>query len=80
MEIVQDNITVPWQPKKNVWLFNIALDPTEHHDLSEREPARVKAMLDRLRDYQRGAVPCSYPADDPRADPALHGGYWGPWE
>lgn len=28
-----------------VWLYNLAADPTERHELSAAEPARVKAML-----------------------------------
>ncbi|KAL3871103.1 hypothetical protein ACJMK2_039122 [Sinanodonta woodiana] len=65
---------------KNVWLFNIAKDPYEHVDLSKAYPSKVKEMLDRLAYYQSTAVPCQYPPEDPRANPALHGGFWGPWE
>ncbi|KAK3599226.1 hypothetical protein CHS0354_012834 [Potamilus streckersoni] len=65
---------------KNVWLFNIAKDPYEHVDLSDAYPSKVKEMLDRLAYYQSTAVSCRYPPGDPRANPALHGGFWGPWE
>ncbi|KAL3871153.1 hypothetical protein ACJMK2_039170, partial [Sinanodonta woodiana] len=65
---------------KNVWLFNIAKDPYEEVDLSDAYPSKVKEMLDRLSYYQSTAVPCHYPKSDPRADPKLHGGFWGPWE
>ncbi|WAR30380.1 ARSJ-like protein [Mya arenaria] len=65
---------------KNLWLFNIMKDPTEQHDMSETEPGIVTKMLDKLRDYQKSAVPCVYPKPDPRSDPAKLGGFWGPWE
>ncbi|XP_052256156.1 arylsulfatase B-like isoform X1 [Dreissena polymorpha] len=69
----------PQTDVKNLWLFNIAKDPNEYNDLSEQEPVIVKKMLDRLQYYQSTAVPCRYPDDDPLADPAKHGGFWGPW-
>ncbi|XP_052813682.1 arylsulfatase B-like [Mya arenaria] len=65
---------------KNLWLFNIAKDPNERVDLSDQEPTRVRAMLKRLKIYQKTAVPCRYPNGDPKADPSLRGGFWGPWE
>jgi arylsulfatase A-like enzyme len=36
------------EAQKKVWLFNLADDPTEQHDLATAEPARVKAMLAKL--------------------------------
>ena len=32
-----------------VWLYNLAVDPTERHDLSRAEPERLKAMLATLK-------------------------------
>ena len=64
---------------KNIWLFNITADPTEHHDLSDSHPDIVKQLLDRLAFYNSTAVPCRYPAMDPDANPELHVGAWGPW-
>ncbi|WAR10026.1 ARSJ-like protein, partial [Mya arenaria] len=58
---------------KNLWLFNIAKDPNERVDLSDQEPTRVRAMLKRLKIYQKTAVPCRYPNGDPKADPSLRG-------
>ncbi|KAK7095155.1 hypothetical protein V1264_006600 [Littorina saxatilis] len=65
---------------KNVWLFNVRTDPSEWHDLSDQRPDIVRQLLDRLNYYNSTAEPCRYPSDDPRADPQLHGGFWGPWE
>lgn len=65
---------------KNVWLFNIQDDPNEKNDLSEKRTDIVAKMLDRLSYYQNTAVPCYYPPNDPRSNPAELGGYWGPWE
>ncbi|XP_026865448.2 arylsulfatase I [Electrophorus electricus] len=64
---------------KSVWLFNITADPYERHDLGKQRPNVVKQLLARLAFYNRTAVPVRYPAEDPRADPSLNGGAWGPW-
>ncbi|GFR75218.1 arylsulfatase B-like [Elysia marginata] len=65
---------------KNVWLFNITADPTEHHDLSEERPQVVRIMLDLLSKMNATSVPVRYPPFDPKSNPALHGNIWGPWE
>ncbi|CAL8277223.1 unnamed protein product [Lota lota] len=64
---------------QNIWLFNISGDPYERWDVSAQRPDVVRALLERLAFYNRTAVPVFYPPDDPRADPALHGGAWVPW-
>ncbi|XP_078071098.1 arylsulfatase B [Mustelus asterias] len=68
----------PEPPKKNVWLFNIASDPEERIDLSDRHPDIVEKLLSRLRHYQADAVPIVYPNEDPKCDPGKTG-IWGPW-
>ncbi|XP_071089844.1 arylsulfatase J-like [Haliotis cracherodii] len=65
---------------KNLWLFDIAHDPTEHVDLSSTNQGVVKNLLARLAHYQSTAVPPVYPPADPKSDPKLHGGVWGPWQ
>ncbi|XP_030622391.1 arylsulfatase I [Chanos chanos] len=67
------------EPRKSMWLFNITADPYERYDLSERRPDVVKELLARLVFYNRTSVPVRYPSEDPRADPSLNGGAWGPW-
>lgn len=37
------------EAQKKVWLYNLAVDPTERHELSKAEPARVAAMLAMLK-------------------------------
>ena len=64
---------------KNVWLFNITADPNERTDLSSTHPSIVEVMLAMLDAFNGTAVPCRYPKEDHRGDPALLGGYWGPW-
>ncbi|KAJ8254725.1 hypothetical protein GJAV_G00196470 [Gymnothorax javanicus] len=65
--------------RKSVWLFNITGDPYERYDQAEQRPDVVKALLARLAHYNRTAIPVRYPAEDPRANPELNGGAWGPW-
>ncbi|XP_039702834.1 arylsulfatase J [Pteropus medius] len=64
---------------KSVWLFNITADPYERVDLSDRYPGVVRQLLRRLSRFNRTAVPVRYPPRDPRGNPRLHGGVWGPW-
>ncbi|XP_005090307.1 arylsulfatase B [Aplysia californica] len=65
---------------KNVWLFNITADPTEHHDLSDHMPGTVRTLLGHLQRFNQHAVTPHYPPEDKRSNPALHGGVWGPWQ
>lgn len=64
---------------KSVWLFNITADPYERVDLSNRYPGVVKQLLRRLSQFNKTAVPVRYPPKDPRSNPRLNGGVWGPW-
>lgn len=64
---------------KNLWLFNVDLDPNERTDLSEEFPEIVTKMLNRLAYYNSTAVPCRYPKEDPMGNPKYQGGIWGPW-
>lgn len=64
---------------KNVWLFNIKKDPEERNDLSLKETEMVKFLLNKLSALNSTAQPVRYPKPDPAANPALHGGAWGPW-
>ena len=64
---------------KNLWLFNIADDPTEHHDLSDSHQDVVMKLLDRLAYYNSTAVPAVYPPYDPKSNPKYHNGTWVPW-
>eukprot|EP00057_Strongylocentrotus_purpuratus_P005794 XP_003731776.1 PREDICTED: arylsulfatase B-like [Strongylocentrotus purpuratus] len=68
------------KPKQKVWLFNITADPLEENDLSDTYPDVVAQLLHRLQYYYKDSVPPRYPPPDVNADPALHGGAWGPWE
>jgi len=71
---------VDYDPKsKNVWLFDLSVDPNETNDLFEHHLDVAIDLLDRLHRYQMTAVPARYPKDDPLCNPDLHGGAWGPW-
>ncbi|KAM3671845.1 arylsulfatase J [Ammospiza maritima maritima] len=73
------NERVSWSAGKTVWLFNITADPYERVDLSARHPEVVKQLLRRLSQFNKTAVPVRYPPKDPRSNPKLNGGVWGPW-
>ncbi|KAM4052289.1 arylsulfatase J isoform 2-T2 [Anomaloglossus baeobatrachus] len=64
---------------KSLWLFNITADPYERIDLSEKHPDVVKQLLRKLAQFNKSAVPVRYPPKDPRSNPKLNGGVWGPW-
>ncbi|XP_072035661.1 arylsulfatase J-like [Amphiura filiformis] len=79
----ESNLTFisPEEPRdKKIWLFNIARDPLEKHDLATRRPGIVKRMMGRLRAYNETAVPPWFPPRDPNSNPKYNGGVWGPWE
>eukprot|EP00727_Mastigamoeba_balamuthi_P014115 m51a1_g9326 hypothetical protein (570) ;mRNA; f:2667-4570 len=62
-------------------LFDVEADPCEHSDLAAAMPGRVAGMLARVAEYARTAVQpwTMFAAQDPRAQPALHGGELAPW-
>lgn len=65
---------------QTVYLFNVANDPVEDNEISDRYPATVNYLLGRLEEYQRVQVP---PQNSPgfawKSSPHLHGGYWDAW-
>ena len=50
------------EAQKKVWLYNLAADPTEQHELSQAEPARVKAMLALLAAQDAQSVKSLWPS------------------
>lgn len=62
-----------------MWLFNITSDPTERQDVHKQFPAVVAQLKERLNWYAKGMVPPQTAEEDPKAEPSLHGGVWGPW-
>ena len=50
------------EAQKRVWLYNLAADPTEKHELSTVEPDRVKAMLALLKAQDAQSVKPTWPS------------------
>ena len=50
------------EAQKKVWLYNLAVDPTERNDLSKSDPARVKAMLAMLAAQDKEYVKPIWPS------------------
>lgn len=50
------------EAQKKVWLFNLAQDPTEQHELSAAQPDRVNAMLALLRQQDAQNVKPIWPS------------------
>lgn len=63
----------------NVQVFNIAKDPEERVNLSQRRPDLVKLLLKRLAKWNTSAVPAIDKRRDPKCTPKLTGGVWAPW-
>ena len=71
-------------------LYNIVEDPGEHNELSEKDPDKLKELLQRYNDYSkepRDMQDQGYHSDSelPVFKKACqymkeHGGYWQPWE
>jgi len=50
------------EAQKKVWLYNLATDPTEQHELSAAEPARTKVMLAMLAAQDAQSVKPIWPS------------------
>ena len=74
------SIPDPDPKSKNIWLFDLSKDPNEKTDLFEQRRDIAVPMLNKLAEYQTKAVPARYPPVDPRCNPQLYGGVWGPWQ
>ncbi len=65
---------------KNLWLFDVEVDPEENDDVSASHPDVVHHLLERLLAYNKTAAPVTYPPIDAQSAPSLHGGVWSPWQ
>ncbi|XP_033126280.1 arylsulfatase B-like [Anneissia japonica] len=64
---------------KRLWLFNIAVDPTETIDLSRKRPDIVSMLLKRLSYYHKHSIPPTFPKNDVKANPKLYNQTWTDW-
>lgn len=53
-------------------------DPTEHKDLSQKDPKNLQRLKQRLDYWMKSLVPAQNPPPDPKADPKNFGGNWSP--
>ncbi|XP_070557098.1 arylsulfatase B-like [Ptychodera flava] len=66
-------------PTNATYLFNIKDDPTEHFNLADKMPEKVKEMTARLEELKKKLVPAiQVPAEPQKADPRRFGGVWSP--
>ena len=71
-----------------VWLYDMANDPTEHHDLSAAQPDRVRALTALLNQHDREQAPPQWPSllegpifiDQPFGVPQKHGADYIWWD
>ena len=64
----------------DVVLYNITADLEERHDLSSQLPDVVEKMKERMKFYEKSAVPPAFKPADPNAlKQARKNGIWGPW-
>jgi arylsulfatase A-like enzyme len=50
------------EAQKKVWLYNLAADPTEQHELSKVDPARTAAMLNMLKQQDAASAKPGWPS------------------
>lgn len=55
-------------------------DPCEYNTIANNNLPIVRQLLERLIQIQRQARPVWFPERDPKANPALFNGFWGPWQ
>ena len=65
---------------KKYCLFNLAHDPCEYNDLSEKYPDVLETLKARLDQYRSGMVPSRKLPGDRKSNPKYHGGVWMPWK
>ncbi|XP_078577792.1 arylsulfatase B-like isoform X1 [Branchiostoma floridae x Branchiostoma japonicum] len=65
-------------PINGTWLFNLKDDPTEHHNLADSMPDKLKEMRAKLDGFRKTLVPAINPKGDPKSDPKNWGGAWSP--
>ncbi|CAH1273824.1 ARSB [Branchiostoma lanceolatum] len=65
-------------PITGTWLFNLKDDPTEHHNLADTMPDKLKEMQGKLEDYRMTIVPAIWPKNDPKGNPKHWDGAWSP--
>jgi len=65
--------------RQTVFLYNVTEDSNELFDLSDKKQAMATSMMNKLAELLPEAKYPWHPAPDPRCDPSLNGGFWGPY-
>lgn len=76
-ECIESNDTY-LKKKYKPQLFNLKTDPTEHYNLAQEMPAKVKELQARLDFYKKSAIPAKNPGPVRAANPKYFGGAWSP--
>ncbi|XP_077512968.1 arylsulfatase B-like [Amblyomma americanum] len=61
------------------YLFNLAKDPCELHNLANKSSSVLSSMLKKLSVYNETTVPAISSSADPRGFPESNNGIWAPW-
>jgi len=62
------------------WLFDLATDPLEQHDVAHQHEDVVKMLLDKLSSFNATHIPQDNPPMDPASNPNNFDGVWTPWK
>jgi len=65
---------------RTVFLYNVTEDSQEIYDLSDQRRSLAESLMDKLADLLPEAKYPWHPAPDPKSDPDLNGGFWGPFQ
>ncbi|ESO90113.1 hypothetical protein LOTGIDRAFT_124040 [Lottia gigantea] len=67
------------RPEHKPCLYHIPSDPCEYTNIADQHPDIVADIIQQIDKYRKTMVIPANKPGDPKSDPRLHGGFWGPW-